>query len=197
MDIAVVLEFLKSGRFAQWSALSDKEITSKTVFLLVLATEKRRSELHALTQEVEWISQGESRSVVLLLDPAFVSKTQLSSKGLGLQGPSQCRPSPLRRYLSRRRISYYVRYARCPSTWTEWRSLGRRLRNDWLSHTREVWRKIFSSQTISRYIKEAIILAHKESDPPSFNDMTVRPHSLRHIATSLCAWRGCSLDELL
>ena len=32
-DITVVLEFLKSGRFAQWSALTDKELTLKTVFL--------------------------------------------------------------------------------------------------------------------------------------------------------------------
>ena len=86
-DIAVVLEFLKSGRFAHWSALSDKELTLKTVFLLALATGKRRSKLHALTQEVEWISQGESRSVVLHPDPAFVSKIQLSSKGLGALRP--------------------------------------------------------------------------------------------------------------
>ena len=86
-DIAVVLEFLKSGLFAQWSALSDKELTLKTVFLLALPTGKRRNELHALTQEVEWISQGESRSVVLHPDPAFVSKTQLSSKGLGALRP--------------------------------------------------------------------------------------------------------------
>ena len=56
--------------------------------------------------------------------------------------------------------------------------------------------KDLSSQTISRYIKEAIILAHKESDPSSLNDMTVRPRSVRH-ATSLSALRGCSLDELL
>ena len=78
-----MLEFLKSGRFAQWSALTDKELTLKTVFLLALATGKRRSELHALTQDVEWISQGDSRSVVLHPDPAFVRKTQLSSRGLG------------------------------------------------------------------------------------------------------------------
>ena len=41
-DISVVLEFLKSGRFTQWSTLSDKELTLKTVFLLALATGKRK-----------------------------------------------------------------------------------------------------------------------------------------------------------
>ena len=53
-----------------------------------------------------------------------------------------------------------------------------------------------SSQTISRYIKEAIILAHKESNPSSLNYMTVRPHSARHIATSLSAVSECIFVSL-
>ena len=196
-DVTLVLEFFKSGRFAQWSALTDKELTLKTVFLLALATGKRRSELHALTQDVEWISQGDSRAVVFHPDPAFVSKTQLSSKGLGALRPfsmqaidsvSQplteedkllCPVRTLSSYLDR------VKEFRSPAQKRLIVSYQRGLEKD------------LSSQTISRYIKEAIILAHKESDPSSLKDMTVRPHSVRHIATSLSALRGCSLDELL
>ena len=170
-DITVVLEFLKSGRFAQWSALTDKELTLKTVFLLALATGKRRSELHALTQDVEWISQGESRSVVLHPDPAFVSKTQLSSRGLGALRPFSvqaidsaslslteedkllCPVRTLLFYLDR------VKEFRSPAQKRLIISYQRGLEKD------------LSSQTISRYIKEAIILAHKESDPSSLNDM--------------------------
>ena len=179
-------EFLISGRFAQWSALSDKELTLQTVLLLDLATETR-SELHALMQEVEWISQGESRSVVLHPDPAFVSKTQLSSKGLGALRPFSvqaidsaslslteedklvCPVRTLSLYLDR------VKEFRSPAQKRLIISYQRGLEKD------------LSSQTISRNIKEAIILAHKESDPSFLNDMTVRTHSVRPIATSLRA----------
>ena len=196
-DITVVLEFLKSGRFAQWSALTDKELTLKTVFLLALATGKRRSELHALTQDVEWrVSQGESRSVVLHPDPAFVSKTQLSSRGLGALMPfsvqaihsaSLSLTEEDKLLCQVRTLSFYMDRVK------EFRSPAQKRLI--ISYQRG-FEKDLSSQTISRYIKEAIFLTHKVSDP-SLNDMTVRPHSVRHIATSLIALRGCSLDELL
>ena len=51
-DIRVVLAFFQSPKFAQWHTLSDRELTLKTVFLLALASSKRRSELHALSMEV-------------------------------------------------------------------------------------------------------------------------------------------------
>lgn len=40
-------------------------------------------------------------------------------------------------------------------------------------------------------------MAHREQDPSSVDQLTVRPHSVRHIATSLNALRSCSLEELL
>ena len=52
-DLSLVLKFLSSGRFRDWSALSDKDLTQKLVFLLALATGKRRSELHALSTRIE------------------------------------------------------------------------------------------------------------------------------------------------
>ena len=135
--------------------------------------------------------------MVLHPDPAFVSKTQLSSRGLGALRPFSvqaidsaslplteedkllCPVRTLSSYLDR------VKEFRSPAQKRLIISYQRGLEKD------------LSSQTISRYIKEAIILAHKESDPSSLKDMTVRPHSVRHIATSLSALRGCSLDELL
>ena len=47
-DIRLVLEFFNSGRFQHWDQLSDRDLTLQTVFLLALATGKRRSEIHAL-----------------------------------------------------------------------------------------------------------------------------------------------------
>ena len=51
-DLRLVLDFYKSGRFANWDTLSDKELTLKTIFLMALATGKRRSELHAFSANI-------------------------------------------------------------------------------------------------------------------------------------------------
>ena len=50
-DIRLVLEFFMTGKFASWSDVSPREATLKTVFLVALATGKRRSEIHALTRD--------------------------------------------------------------------------------------------------------------------------------------------------
>ena len=42
-NIHLVLEFFKSGRFQHWDQLSDRDLTLKNVFILALATGKRRS----------------------------------------------------------------------------------------------------------------------------------------------------------
>ena len=55
-DVHLVLNFFRSGRFKQWDLLSDRDLTLKTVFLLALATGKRRGELHALAKDVRWLS---------------------------------------------------------------------------------------------------------------------------------------------
>ena len=56
-DIRLVLAYFQSDQFRHWGTLSDRDLTLKTVFLLALASGKRRSELHALTPRVQW-SQG-------------------------------------------------------------------------------------------------------------------------------------------
>lgn len=56
-DVALVLKFFSSGRFRHWDTISDRDLTWKTTFILALATGKRRSELHALLSDVEWLQQ--------------------------------------------------------------------------------------------------------------------------------------------
>ena len=57
--------------------------------------------------------------------------------------------------------------------------------------------KDLHQQTLSRYIKELIVLAHTKQDPAAVEKLVVRPHSVRHVATSLHALWSCSLEELL
>ena len=85
-DVHLVLDFFRSGRFKQWDLLSDRELTLKTVFLLALATGKRRGELHALAKDVRWLS-GTVRTVEISPVPEFVSKTHMKTNGLGALKP--------------------------------------------------------------------------------------------------------------
>ena len=50
-DLSLVLSILSKAPFEPIKSISMKELTFKTVFLLALATGKRRSELHALIRK--------------------------------------------------------------------------------------------------------------------------------------------------
>ena len=58
----------------------------KTVFLLALASGKRRSEIHALSQGVRWIN-GDVRTVEIAPVTSFMSKTHVITSGLGALRP--------------------------------------------------------------------------------------------------------------
>ena len=64
--------------------LSDRDLTLKTVFLLALATGKRRG--HALAKDVRWLS-GAVRAVEISPVPEFLSKTHMKTNGLGALRP--------------------------------------------------------------------------------------------------------------
>ena len=57
--------------------------------------------------------------------------------------------------------------------------------------------KDLHQQTLLRYIKELIVLAHTKQTLAAVEKLVVRPHSVRHVATSLHALWSCSLEELL
>ena len=196
-DIRLVLDFYRSGKFKNWGLLSDKELTLKTLFLIALASGKRRSELHALSADVRWI-KGEVRTVELTPLPDFVSKTHLASAGLGALRPIQlkaldefagpegkddkllCPVRTLRYYLDRTH---------------KYRSDSQK--RLFISYRRGTVDDV-SKQTISAYLKEAILLAYQansNSDTPG--GVHVKAHSIRHVATSLAALKHYSLEDVM
>ena len=192
-DVELVLDFYASEKFTDWSRLSVKELTLKTVFLLALASGKRRSELHALSAEVRWV-EGDTDGVELAPVPAFVSKTQVSTDGLGalkpfvvpaLQSEEEkdrllCPVATLAKYLER------TAKFRSPSQ--------KRLI---ISHRQGAIKDI-TQQTLSCYMKEAILLAYQDpSVEKSHSQVNPKPHSIRHVATSLNALKGFKLDDVL
>ena len=192
-DLSLVLKFLSSGRFRDWSTLSDKDLAQKLVLLLALATGKRRSELQALSTRIEWVN-GEHSAVILHPDPAFVSKTHISSRALtaititsldsvvSQDDDDECLLCPVRT------LSHYLERTK------QYRSTNQKRLI--ISHQRGLEKDI-SMQTVSAYIKDHIISAHVEQDPGSVGSLSVKAHSVRNIATSLKAVKKLSMEDLL
>ena len=193
-DIGYVLSFFASGRFKNWEQCSDKDLTLKCVFLMALATGKRRGELHALQHGVRWI-KGKYRQVELIPSPNFISKTQLAAdvgalrpftvssldELAGPEGKDDKLLCPLRT------LCFYL------SRSDEYRSESQK--KLFISHRRGMTKDI-TAHTISTYIKEAIILAYASSSART-TPSAIKAHSVRHVATSLQALKCFSMTDLL
>ena len=188
----------KSERFLDWKQLSDKDITLKTVFLLALARGKRRSKIHALSRDVRWLS-GDVRMVEISPVPSFMSKTHVSTNGLGALRPITLSALPESQekgvgdgdqlLCPVRTLEAYMNRS------SEYRSADQKRLT--ISYRRgTVWN--ISKQTISGYIKEAILLAYSKASQANIpSPVHVKPHTVRHVATSLSALRNFSLDDVL
>ena len=78
-DLALVLRMLNKEPFEPIHGADLKHVTLKRVFLVVLASGKRCSELHAMRSEVFYAEHA--GSVTIIPDPGFVFKTHLNAKG--------------------------------------------------------------------------------------------------------------------
>ena len=88
-NLSLVLNILSKAPFEPIKSINMKELTFKTVFLTALATDKRRSELHALIRK--GLSWSEDKSnITLRVALEFVAKTQLG------QGPGAILFNPFR-----------------------------------------------------------------------------------------------------
>ena len=51
--------------------------------------------------------------------------------------------------------------------------------------------------SISRCLKHAIAMVYSEIDPNSLKSTSIKPHSVRHVATSLNALKHFSVDDMI
>ncbi len=73
-DLGVVLKYLSGAPFETRKGASFSDITLTALFLLALASGKRRGEIHALTREgLSW--NYDKTIVYCAFDPTFISKT--------------------------------------------------------------------------------------------------------------------------
>ena len=82
-SLKIVLNYLLKEPFKHISKCSLENLTLKTVFLVTLASGRRRSEINALSVDPECFFFSPNLSQVsLLTDPGFLSNTQKTSKML-------------------------------------------------------------------------------------------------------------------
>ena len=189
-DIALVLEFLKSARFADWQKVTLEDLTIKTVFLIALASGKRRGELHALTREgVVNAQAGDGK--VLYPKEGFLSKAHLRNDLASLKPVFIPRLSTGDTLL-------------CPVE-----SLDKYLeRTD--AHRSQDQKQLFISfkkgkssditpQTISNYIIKAIRLAYQAADVDEElrTKVDAKAHDTRRLSMSLKAFSSFSMQEVL
>ena len=150
--------------------------------------------MHALAKDVRWLS-GAVRTVEISPVPEFLSKTHIKTNGLGalrsltissLDEVVHSEDNEERLLCPVRNLEAYLKRS------DQYRSPEQK--RFFISYRRGTVKDI-SKQTISCYIKESVVLAYADpSQKDAKSSVHVKPHSVRHIATSISALRTFSLD---
>ena len=196
-SINLVLRYLKHGKLAPTALLTKRELTLKTVFLLALATGKRCGEIHALDSEVFKVNDSYD-SVILKPRSDFLSKTHFTSRGAGtfsqvvipslisdpssdLQDHSLCPVKTLQIY----RI--YSELVRTPEQ--------KRLIISFMPSKKTD----ITKQCIANYLRWLVQQAYTDTanDPLACTALSMRPHDVRGLATTLKSFTQVTMADLL
>ena len=194
-DVSVVLNYLRSDAFEAGS-VSVKLLTFKCVFLTALALGKRRSELHAIQRDsVEF--EDDNTAVTLRPSIKFLSKTHISSKGMGAFKAATVPALPLVNGASDPLCPVHTLKQYIAVT-DRFRSPGQR--RLFISFVKSLDRD-FSAQTISSYIKQLIVAAYRsmEDSPDELlvSKFRIKAHQVRHVAHSLGQIGSMSLSDII
>ena len=196
-DVGLVLRYLKTGKLSATANLSPRDLTLKLVFLLALATGKRRSELHALDRVVGKVSDSWD-AILLRPRPEFLGKTHFVTGGAGTFSeivlPSiEKAPGYVLADLSLcpvRTLRIYLRES------DKYRSEGQeRLIISYMKNKLDDVKK----QTISNYLKLLVQQAYSDSakNQAVCQEYNMKSHDLRGIAASLKASKNATMGEVL
>jgi integrase len=194
-NLALVLQALTQAPLEPLKDASLKLLTLKTIFLIALASGKRRSELHALRADT-LLRDEHWHSVTLQPDPTFVSKTDLANKGVAvvtaftinsLKGKLGRSMSADRSLCPVRALKHY---------WQRTADLRKDSSRLFIS-----FKKGFSGDiaknTISFWIRKAILLAYEHASPDTTQLFSVKAHDVRAMASSWAFLRNVSLDNIM
>ena len=182
-DLGVVLEALSKSPYEPLREASFKHLTLKTVFLLAMASAGRRSELHALRFDQNYIQfKPKGAGVTLYFSPEFMRKNQKPNQvndpwyipaiptGKPEFGAPNCPVRALR---------YYHRYL------TEHPDVRKDIRRLFVPIKDNNAGKELSASSISKWICTTIVDSHAAIQDSKNLSGSVKAHEVRAVATSL------------
>ena len=195
-NLSLVLQALLKPPFEPIAKCELKFLTLKTVFLVALASGRRRSELHALCFDSHHFRQNQDQSMVTLYpDLDFVAKTQALD--------AVAEPIKLKAFTSVGGAD--IDRKLCPV-----RSLLQYRKATAAPECRKGRKKLFISYkpsksdeikraTISSWICKLIHLAYESegSDPRALELHKVSAHEVRALSASTSVFRGMTVDTVL
>ena len=194
-NLSLVLHQLTKAPFEPLRKASLKHLTFKTVFLLALASGKRRSEIHAwLNKNIR--HQADWSKVSLYPSPSFLAKNHLAKEGPECVAPVviPALAPTLDKSLKEDRSLCPVRALRYYLDKTQDLRTGKELV---FVSFKQGFNKDISPATISSWIKQTVVLCYDLSDQDSLNLHQVKAHDVRAFAASKAFQGGISLDQIL
>ena len=194
-DLGVVLEALSKSPYEPLREASFKHFTLKTVFLLAMSSAGRRSELHALRFDKNYIQfKPKGAGVTLYFSPEFMRKNQKPNQvndpwyipaiptGKPEFGAPDCAVRALR---------YYHRYL------TEHPDLRKDRRRLFVPIKDNNAGKELSASSISRWICTTIVDSHAAIQDSKNLSGSVKAHEVRAVATSLQLFNKVDLHSVM
>ena len=194
-NLSLVLHQLRKAPFEPLRKASLKHLTFKTVFLLALASGKRRSEIHAwLNKNIR--HQADWSKVSLYPSPSFLAKNHLAKEGPECVAPVviPALAPTLDKSLKEDRSLCPVRALRYYLDKTQDLRTGKELV---FVSFKQGFNKDISPATISSWIKQTVVLCYDLSDQDSLTLHQVKAHDVRAFAASKAFQGGISLDQIL
>ena len=194
-NLSLVLHQLTKAPFEPLRKASLKHLTFKTVFLLALASGKRRSEIHAwLNKNIR--HQADWSKVSLYPSPSFLAKNHLAKEGPECVAPVviPALAPTLDKSLKEDRSLCPVRALRYYLDKTQDLRAGKELV---FVSFKQGFNKDISPATISSWIKQTVVLCYDLSDQDSLTLHQVKAHDVRAFAASKAFQGGISLDQIL
>ena len=194
-NLSLVLHQLTRAPFEPMQDASLKHLTFKTVFLLALASGKRRSEIHAWLNKYVRYRENYSK-VALSPSPNFLSKNQLAREGPGSVSTVviPALAPTLDRSLAHDRTLCPVRALRFYVDRTKDLREGKELL---FVSFKKGMNKDIAPATISSWIKQTIILCYQLSDKEAHTLHQIKAHDVRAFAASTAFHAGSSLEQVL
>ena len=194
-DLSLVLLALTKKPFEPLNQAQLKFLTLKTVFLLALASGKRRSEIHAWTHASVFFRSDGSK-VTVAPSSAFLAKNQLAS-----DGPSSVQQVVIPALSSIVDSTLTQDISLCPvralRIYLDRTQSIRKGKDLLFVSLKTGFTKDIARATISHWIKRTVQLCYQFADSETLQLSRVKAHDVRALAASLAFKGGVALDEIL